>query len=194
MHKCMYVCMRDGRLGNHRSNIQKPSLRSRRDIGSFHFSFLFASILSKLAAMNTCYYFKNNINHVTGRALFKRTAVLSQSENLVFYLVTGWLFLPRWDTDVKPNYCWTQQILLELVNFHIQCVAFHLTMEISCLGEKILSSKNNHVGRVSPGQNKRRFENDWVEATNCKDFSRINYGWTPFLTASWILFIGWLSL
>lgn len=116
-----------------------------------------------------------------------------ESENLVFYLMTGWLFLPRWDTDVKPNYCWTEQILLELVNLHIWCVAFHPVMEISCLGEKILSSKNNHVGWVSPAQNERRFENSCIEVTNCEDFNRINHGWTPFLEASWILFIGWLS-
>lgn len=93
---------------------------------------------------------------------------------------------------MKPNYCWTQQILLELVNFHIQCVAFHLIMEISCLGKKDTFFQKNHVRWVSPGQNKR-FENDRAEVTNCKDFNRINYDWTPFLTASWTFFIGWLS-
>lgn len=72
---------------------------------------------------------------------------------------------------MKPNYCWTEQILLELVNLHIRCVAFHPVMEISCLGERILSSKNNRVGWVSPVQNERRFENSCVEVTNCEDFT-----------------------
>lgn len=99
-----------------------------------------------------------------------------QFENLVFYLMTGWLSLSRWDTDVKPNYCWTQQILPDHINFHIQYAAFHLIMEIFCLREKTLFfSKNNHVGWVSLGQNKRIFESDWAEVINCKGFNRINY-------------------
>lgn len=197
LNVCTHAYMKKERLGNDSSVFQKPSLRSRRDITSFHFSVLFAKTLLRLAATNMCYYFKDNINNVPRRALLKWTAVLSQriwKFGILFYLMTGWLFLPRWDTDLKPNYCWTEQILLELVNLHIQCVASHLVMEISCLGEKILSSKNNHVGWVSPVQNERRFENGGAEVANCEDFNRINHGWTLVLEASWILFIGWLSL
>ena len=61
-----------------------------------------------------------------------------------------------------------------------------------CLRETTLSSKNNHVGWASLGQNKRICENDWAEVINCKDFNRINYA-GPHSTkpAGYFLLAGW---